>query len=208
MKTNTYGIPCIGPTSNHKTKYRYLSKSPSDRRQFRYNRIRHIIRTLSWVYFMGILAGGVGAGVITRMGMVYLHTLILPHTTRQQWGSRILLDAEEVRMIERICPAKHKPLSRWWFDVGPAPQTLGNITPALGQVSVFAAHSSCDDVNECLIRATPGPYSRTPYDIYIVGFGLVEMAISTNPRPKIYPNLYQNTEPEVDRCCIKARPAS
>ena len=28
---------------------------------------------------------------------------------------------------------------------------------------------------------------------YIVGFGLVEMAISTNPKPKIYPNLYDNT---------------
>ena len=28
---------------------------------------------------------------------------------------------------------------------------------------------------------------------YIVGFGLVEMAISTNPKPTIYPNLYENT---------------
>ena len=30
---------------------------------------------------------------------------------------------------------------------------------------------------------------------YIVGFGLVEMAISTNPKPTIYRNLYENTDP-------------
>ena len=30
---------------------------------------------------------------------------------------------------------------------------------------------------------------------YIVGFGLVEMAISTNPKPTIYRNLYENTSP-------------
>ena len=28
---------------------------------------------------------------------------------------------------------------------------------------------------------------------YIIGFGLVEMAISTNPKPMIYRNLYDNT---------------
>ena len=31
---------------------------------------------------------------------------------------------------------------------------------------------------------------------YIVGFGLVEMAISTNPKPTIYRNLYENTDSE------------
>ena len=30
---------------------------------------------------------------------------------------------------------------------------------------------------------------------YIVGFGLVEMAISTNQKPTIYLNLYENTDP-------------
>ena len=30
---------------------------------------------------------------------------------------------------------------------------------------------------------------------YIVGFGMVEMAISTNPKPTIYRNLYENTGP-------------
>ena len=30
---------------------------------------------------------------------------------------------------------------------------------------------------------------------YIVGFGLVEMAISTNPKPTIYCHLYENTRP-------------
>ena len=32
--------------------------------------------------------------------------------------------------------------------------------------------------------------------IYIVGFWLVEMAISTNQKPTIYRNLYKNTGPE------------
>ena len=31
---------------------------------------------------------------------------------------------------------------------------------------------------------------------YIVGLGLVEMAISTNPKPTIYRNLYGNTGPD------------
>ena len=31
---------------------------------------------------------------------------------------------------------------------------------------------------------------------YIVGFWLVEMAISTNQKPTIYRNLYENTAPE------------
>ena len=30
---------------------------------------------------------------------------------------------------------------------------------------------------------------------YIAGFGLVEMAISTNPKPAIYRSLYENTDP-------------
>ena len=34
-----------------------------------------------------------------------------------------------------------------------------------------------------------GLYSRTFLLRYIVGFGLVEMAISTNPKPTIYRNL-------------------
>ena len=31
--------------------------------------------------------------------------------------------------------------------------------------------------------------------VYIVGFALVEMAISTNPKPTMYRNLYENTVP-------------
>ena len=32
---------------------------------------------------------------------------------------------------------------------------------------------------------------------YIVGFGLVELAISTNPKPTMYRNVYENTGPGV-----------
>ena len=38
---------------------------------------------------------------------------------------------------------------------------------------------------------------------YIVGFWLVEMAISTNLKPTIYRNLYENTGP--DTCCVLTR---
>ena len=40
------------------------------------------------------------------------------------------------------------------------------------------------------------PGSALSYKLrYIVGFWLVEMAISTNPKPTIYRNLYENTDP-------------
>ena len=41
---------------------------------------------------------------------------------------------------------------------------------------------------------------------YIVGFGLVEMDISTNPKPTIYRNLYENTGPGFGiRFCYRTR---
>ena len=53
------------------------------------------------------------------------------------------------------------------------------------------------------------PYLSGPilsYNIrYIVGFGLVEMAISTNPNPVIhvYRNLYENTGPDKVKLSLK-----
>ena len=45
-------------------------------------------------------------------------------------------------------------------------------------------------------EVTPGPVF--PYKLrYIVGFWLVEMAISTNQKPTIYRNLYENTGPGI-----------
>ena len=42
---------------------------------------------------------------------------------------------------------------------------------------------------------------------YIVGFWLVEMAISTNQNPTIYRNLYENTAPGgqrgIDQCSVQ-----
>ena len=40
-------------------------------------------------------------------------------------------------------------------------------------------------------RRKPGPVFTYKLQ-YIVGFGLVEMATSTNPNPTIYRNLYEN----------------
>ena len=44
------------------------------------------------------------------------------------------------------------------------------------------------------------PYYRTGYD-YIVGFGLVEMTISANPKPTIY----RNTVPVTCILCVEGR---
>ena len=40
---------------------------------------------------------------------------------------------------------------------------------------------------------------------YIVGYGLVEMAISTNPKPTIYRNLYENTDCIISGIWIEMR---
>ena len=49
--------------------------------------------------------------------------------------------------------------------------------------------------NKLWQRTTSGPVFS--YKLrYIVGFWLVEMAISTNQKPTIYRNLYENTAPD------------
>ena len=47
----------------------------------------------------------------------------------------------------------------------------------------------------CYIHNTEPKFSYKLW--YIVGFWLVEMAISTNQKPAIYRNLYENTDPEL-----------
>ena len=52
--------------------------------------------------------------------------------------------------------------------------------------------------------SSQGPYSRTIKLRYIVGFGLVEMAISTNSKPAMYRNFYENVGPGVLQVmCLK-----
>ena len=46
-------------------------------------------------------------------------------------------------------------------------------------------------------RLICGPYYRTCKLQYVVGFGLVDMAITTSPKPTIYRNLYENSGPSV-----------
>ena len=54
-----------------------------------------------------------------------------------------------------------------------------------------------------LQRTYRAPGSVFSYKLrYIVGFGLVEMVISTNPKPTIHRNLYENTAP--DHCQLTA----
>ena len=55
------------------------------------------------------------------------------------------------------------------------------------------------DHQECIHTVTYPSGSVFSYKLrYIVGFGLVEIAISTNPKPTIYRNLYENTGPGYD----------
>ena len=49
-------------------------------------------------------------------------------------------------------------------------------------------------IDHCIVRISRCPGPVFSYKLrYIVGFGLVEMAISTNTKPTIYSNLYENT---------------
>ena len=53
-----------------------------------------------------------------------------------------------------------------------------------------------DPIHFHFITYTPGAVFS--YKLrYIVGFWLVEMAISTNQKPTIYRNLYENTRPDL-----------
>ena len=60
---------------------------------------------------------------------------------------------------------------------------------------VYYLHVKSDDRSSDLISDYE-PGSVFSYKLrYIVGFGLVEMAISTNPKPTTYRNLFENTDP-------------
>ena len=70
---------------------------------------------------------------------------------------------------------------------------------------VLSRIRSNQDIWSCFSDTLPGElvifYNTLPGAVfsyklrYIVGFGLVEMVISTNPKPTIYRNLYENTAP-------------
>ena len=54
----------------------------------------------------------------------------------------------------------------------------------------------CRIFEQCSFQCGKGPGAIFSYKLrYIVGFWLVEMAISTNQNPTIYRNLYENTAP-------------
>ena len=71
-----------------------------------------------------------------------------------------------------------------------------NINPTLGQCIVFSGnpyyHKNNARSNFHYLDAL-GHWSVFSYKLrYTVCFGLVDMAISTNPKPTIYRNLYEN----------------
>ena len=68
------------------------------------------------------------------------------------------------------------------------------------EIIELASHSNAHTVNHFAVLRSPGFLKkRVPiftYKLrYIVGFRLFKMAISTNPKPSIYHNLYEDTGP-------------
>ena len=70
----------------------------------------------------------------------------------------------------------------WYFSENPAPSGIRNRTPGS---DIGEAQRSNKEV-----IWTSSVLTIAPMSFSIVGFGLVEMAISTNPKPTIYRNLY------------------
>ena len=70
-----------------------------------------------------------------------------------------------------------------------------------GKNTIETVEKSLTDMFIRLVRIYPCLFTiynklnilQTRFLRYIVGFGFVEMAISTNPKPTIYRNLYENT---------------
>ena len=67
-----------------------------------------------------------------------------------------------------------------------------NIHTSMGNMYVLFSYVQMLWAPNCVQSQTAGPVFS--YKLrYIVGFGLIEMAISTDPRPTIYRSLYENT---------------
>ena len=92
-----------------------------------------------------------------------------------------------------VCLTLVQPRRRWT-----------NVKPTLIQRLVSAANSlrNCENgVTVSDYSSPPPPWSGPVFSYkwrHIVGFWLVEMAISTNQKPTIYRNLYENTGPETN----------
>ena len=91
------------------------------------------------------------------------------------------------RLKQALTPASH--LTSWHFP------GRGNIHE--GHEKGGGERKGQDQVP---VNGRSGPGSVYSYKLqHIVGFGLVEMAISTNPKPTICRNLYENTDSDIYR---------
>ena len=104
-------------------------------------------------------------------------------------------------------PITHHHMKHEWWP-GPSPtitktmsdrEDLAPITTGtMSQGSYVPAHTRPLPQEPSV---TGGPGAVFSYKLrYIVGFWLVEMAISTNQKPTIYRNLYENTGPGPHYC--------
>ena len=89
---------------------------------------------------------------------------------------------------------------------------MHDIAPILKATKInnyFHAYKLCNYISNCIkvlktlkartiIAGFKSPGSVFSYKLrYIVGFWLAEMAISTNQKPTIYRNLYENKDPDL-----------
>ena len=80
-------------------------------------------------------------------------------------------------------PSPGEPFTQFCFNVGHRFRRWVNIETPLGERLVFAVYVG-ETLTQCWIIVGPGHVLS--YKLrYIVGFGLVEMAISPNPKPTI-----------------------
>ena len=79
----------------------------------------------------------------------------------------------------------------------PRRYSVHTIAVPIVEETIVQTNSSVTLVNSPFYESQ-GPYSRTSYD-YIAGFGLVEVAISTSPKPTIYRKFCENMGPGAQR---------
>ena len=93
-------------------------------------------------------------------------------------------------------PLGHGGSPQYWLSHVDGEETFLFLqTAESGNCLLSIAESGNRTPNSGVKGSGANHYPRAPAHKlrYIVGFGLVEMAISTNPKPTIYCNLYENT---------------
>ena len=127
-------------------------------------------------------------------GLILAHRLWRWANINPTSVQRILLAGRLTYSGQRFTPSN----TRYWPNVSlrlaHRLRHWPNIKPTVVHCLVFASDRVTCLFNYCFCSAIFHHGPVFPYKLrYIVGFWLVEMAISTNQKPAIYRNLYENT---------------